>query len=441
MMNTANSWVFRQVKVMFFRFILIAGLIQLLFASEDVIAQNRKIAIFGSSVANGSGDTTDAGGYAGLIGKLLEKKDWQVVNVSRGGDNTTKILPRFDSQLLPEKPKYVILGLSLGNEGIATTDLLARNRSFEKFRSGLFHLVQLCRNNGMYPVVVNCYARGDFQPEQYAAVKKMNLIINTWDVPSINVLGPIDNGKGNWLEGYYHDKSHPDYKGHQEMFFAFVPSLFEAIEAGKTVPYKIRSSGYLTVSQTASARPLRFTPDNPIHSFSVSFLVKTKGNGTIAAIRGEKASGIEIGNGKLIYHAMNSQIICNDTTGENKGWQYVVVTHQHATGQTAFYINGKLAGTVIEIIDFKEFVLGGSGEIPPNAAPDVACYKDLLIYRSNLNCDEVRALYDDQLLQSSLEIYAPLNDRDFSAGMPVANYAQSLSKLIIDGDSLKADGQ
>ena len=208
------------------RNLLLAAIFLFLLAHVPVTAQNRKIAIFGSSVAKGSGDTTGVGGYAGLIKEMLEKRGWQVVNVSRGGDNTTKIMPRFEAELLPQKPKYVILGLSLGNEGIATSNELAMKRNFEKYRNGMLRLVQLCRENGMYPIVVNCYTRNDFQSKHYAAIKKMNLIINTWDVPSINVLGAIDNGKGNWLEGFYHDNAHPDFKGHKEMFYALVPSLF-----------------------------------------------------------------------------------------------------------------------------------------------------------------------------------------------------------------------
>jgi len=418
----------RMRKVLIFITILSLSL------SCSVAAQNRKIAIFGSSVANGSGDTTGAGGYAGLIEALLEKKGWEVVNISRGGDNTTKILPRFELQLLPEKPKYVIIGLSLGNEGIATNDELARSRSFEKYRSGMLRLIQLCRQNNMYPVVVNCYSRMDFGEEQFEAIKQMNLIVNTWEVPSINVLGPIDNGKGNWLEGYYHDKAHPDYKGHQEMFYAFVPDLFDAIEAGKTQPFRIRGRDCLKVCRSSSTSPLTYTPAYPVHSFSLSFLAKTAGEGTLAVINGGAYSSIQIKNGKLIYHSEQNRIIACDTTGENKGWQYITLTHQYASGLTSFYINGKLAGTLNETIGLIDFVLGGPGKSKAIEAPAETCYKDLLIYRSVLNSDEVKALYNDQLLQSSLEVYAPLNDKEFRVGTCAANYAQSLSELIIGCD-------
>ena len=49
------------------------------------------------------------------------------------------------------------------------------------------------------------------------------------------------------------------------------------------------------------------------------------------------------------------------------------------------------------------------------------------LYRSALNDDEVTALQSGTLLQSSLEIYAPLSDATFASGAPVENRAQSLT--------------
>ena len=50
----------------------------------------RRIAIFGSSVASGTGDESGRSGYAGLLRDLLQPRGWEVVNQSRGGDNTAE---------------------------------------------------------------------------------------------------------------------------------------------------------------------------------------------------------------------------------------------------------------------------------------------------------------------------------------------------------------
>jgi len=405
-------------------------------------AGNRKIAVFGSSVAKGSGDTTLAGGYAGLIRNMLEKRGWTVVNVSKGGDNTVKIMPRFETQLLPEKPAFVIIGLSLGNEGIAVSSEVTRNRIFEQFRCNMVHLIRLCREKGMYPVIVNCYARNDFQQEQYAAVKKMNLIMDTWDVPCMNSLGAIDNGKGNWADGYWHDKSHPNEKGHREIFYSFVPGLFDAILAGKKVPEKIRSNNYLSVFPDSGDEPLVYTPADTIHSFAVSFLVNPQGEGTVAGILDENSSAsLVVRDGKISYSHNGKTVQGDELSDENKGWQYIVLTHQFASGSTSLYTNGRLAGTLNESIGLKEFILGGKGHAGEGPATVQAGFKDLLIYRSALNTDEVTALYADQLLPASLEIYAPLNDPEFRKGTLVNNLAQSMSELHVLGKHLVSSAE
>jgi hypothetical protein len=55
--------------------------------------------------------------------------------------------------------------------------------------------------------------------------------------------------------------------------------------------------------------------------------------------------------------------------------------------------------------------------------------RDVLIYRSALNSDEAAALWKGALPQASLEVYAPLAERQFGKGLPVENRAQSLSEL------------
>src|SRR6476660_9125399 len=95
--------------------------------SENAEAAAHRIAVFGSSVANGTGDELGKEGYTGRLRALLAARGWEVLNQSRGGDNTKTMAPRFAPEgepqpnvryLLPVHPNYVLLGLSLGNEGI-----------------------------------------------------------------------------------------------------------------------------------------------------------------------------------------------------------------------------------------------------------------------------------------------------------------------------------
>ena len=62
----------------------------------------RRIAVFGSSVANGTGDEFSKEGYTGLLRELLSARGWEVLNQSRGGDTTKTMAPRFAPQGTPD---------------------------------------------------------------------------------------------------------------------------------------------------------------------------------------------------------------------------------------------------------------------------------------------------------------------------------------------------
>src|ERR1043165_5435740 len=86
-----------------------------------------RIAVFGSSVANGRGDEFARDGYTGLLRVMMAQRGWEVLNQSRGGDNTKTLMARFAPAGAPDpktryltavSPSYVVIGLSFGNENL-----------------------------------------------------------------------------------------------------------------------------------------------------------------------------------------------------------------------------------------------------------------------------------------------------------------------------------
>ena len=457
----------------------------LLFATIGLVAQQgadtggrqRRIAFFGSSVPNGTGDETGHGGYTGRMRTLLEQRGWEVLNRSRGGDNTVTIAPRFEPEGAPDPdtrylttvdPGYAVLALSLGNEGImecapgetrrctATQD--EADRIYEQYASGLWTLVERTRAQGIVPIVALCYTRSDFNEREYAYTRRMNLLINSWDVPSVNLLGAIDDGSGRWATGFVADALHPNAAGHTEMAHAFVPSLFDALAAGKPRPVTSTDPGFIRVRGGAAA-PLSFSPHETMRSFAVSFLVRASGDGTVAAVAGQTLdyavaqreygrrrqlidvytlapSGqthtrIEVIDGRLTYAGSSGERVASTANATDGGWHHVVLSHYVARGETLLFVDGELAGSVAERLQPDRFVLGGAG-VAGVAAPDQVDYQDWMIHRAGLNADEAQALHAGTLLQASLELYAPLRDSTGSARVAVENLAQSLSVVEVD---------
>jgi lysophospholipase L1-like esterase len=264
---------------------------------------DKKLAVIGSSVprgygayttgtylgpdldGNGSPDTFALRGYAGLIKSYVEAQGWTFENLSVGGDSTSDVLARIGADLVPQNPEVVLIGLSMGNEGLTFSN--DPQSVLESFETGMLQIIQDARDEGYYPVVGLVYPNRLYDLEKYDYVKRMNLIMNTWDVPSINLLGAIDNGSGRWAEGFVFDDGHPNVPGHEEMYHAVVPSLFDAIDQGKTaVPTYPSSNAFLRLTQDAAqAAPLTYTPAETLRAFTNSFKVRSGVQGTVAAVR------------------------------------------------------------------------------------------------------------------------------------------------------------
>ena len=222
----------------------IAGLLQVSGYSQTT--RPRRIAGFGSSVAFGTGDEYGKEGYTGLLRAMLAPKGWEVLNQSRGGDTTKLLATRWEPEgtpdsrtryLLPVNPSYVIIGLSLANEGIFEARTKAeKDAVFEQYADGIRGFIAKARRQNMVPIVTLCYPRSVYTPVEYEYIRRMNILENSWDAPTVNFLGALDDGNGRWARGFMFNDKHPNASGHQELALTFVPTLFEALEKCKPTP-------------------------------------------------------------------------------------------------------------------------------------------------------------------------------------------------------------
>lgn len=410
-------------------------------------ASNVSIVVFGSSVAQGVGSSSPVmtngsyvNGYAGLMTAFLAGKGITVTNASLPGDTSYGAVTRFPTAVIPLAPNNVFIGYSLGNDGLdGSTNPAA---TVANFLANLTNVVTQCRSHGFYPVIGSVYAKNDYTLVEYGYLKAAHLAINSWNVPSLNFLGSIDDGTGHWVNGYYFDALHPDDAGHQEMFYTFVPTLFDSIAAGKTnSPGFASPTQFARLTQNAGVTaPITFTPSNTMHSFTVSFRVRSAYNGTVAAIRtGTNYATLQILAGQLVYVSTNGLKISLASSVTNGDWHDVALSYRYSLQQTALIVDGTLAGTLKERYVPDQFTLGGpSGASGQPAAPSVADFKNWCVYRSAWSTNEAIAQMQGNLQQSSMEICAALDDASFAPGIPATNRAQSLSVAIVNTTNLTA---
>lgn len=401
----------------------------LLGLASPVLAQPVHVTFFGSSVCYGTGAEKNHG-YAWQFfhSGAIDTTRYQYFNASTGGDNTLKVEKedRLSKKLYPTDPDIVVLGLSLGNEGILTPkDDNGREQILEQYRSRLLALADSLHSLNIKPIIVNCYANNNFGAAHYEATQRMNRLINTWPYPSVNVLGTVDDLTGKWVEGYWTDALHPNTAGHREMAYALVPSLFEAIRRGKKTPAYDWNKSYVTLTNKDKVeQPLRLDLTSTLHSFTLSFRFKEAAEGTLAGfVANGQPQAVDIAGSVIRYKNISKSIMIAPQT-----WTHVVLSHSYTNQKTSLFVNGELIGSVAEQIAPTQVFFGGT-------TPTIEL-KDIALHRAALNESEALDLFNKKFIQSSLEFYNPLTRA--TMGDELGNYAQSLSSFKIDkGVALK----
>ncbi len=381
-----------------------------------------KIAIIGSSVANGGG-TKDGNGWANMLGKILKQRNWEYVNKSINGNNTRDVLSRLDTDLFPEKPDVAIIGLSLGNEGI-------RNGpgAYFMFRRNIKKIIQLLRKHGIVPMVTNCYPHKKYNAVNYAYVKKFNEELDRWPVISFDFMGSIDDGTGKWIEGYSTDDAHPNNKGHKEMLLSIPPRVFDNYMEGCLSSINPVNTWFNFEAKQKNKPAMKFVPRYFMGSFSFAFDVKfsqiPSPNSIIAAVNENK---IKVSpNNTLIYVSdKNVQIDSNIKIETNKLY-HIALTHRKALKKTTLYVNDNSVSTNGGKIKPKIFTLGGG--VDGNGCKSQ--FRNITVYRSSKRADQIKRLFNGIIGYSSLTIFSPLNDGVIEAGLEANNLAPDECRFV-----------
>lgn len=411
---------FDNMKNLLLRIVVLLGISGVAFGQPKATTN---VTFFGSSVCFGTGAEKNHG-YAWQFfhNGAIDTTQFKYFNASTGGDNTMKVEKedRLNKKLYPTKPNIVVLGLSLGNEGILTPkDDNGREQILEQYRSRLLALADSLNSLGIQPVIVNCYANNNFGATHYEATQRMNRFINTWPYPSVNVLGTVDDLTGKWVAGYWNDALHPNIAGHREMSYAIVPSLLEAIRLGKKTPAYEWKPGYtILINKDKIETPLLLDLTGTLHSFTLSFRFKAAENGSIAGfITDSLRRKIDIGGQEVRY-----QDLVKTYPNDAQIWTHVVLSHSYINQKTSLFVNGELVGSVAEQLAPTQVFFGGTTQ--------QIDLKDIALHRAALNESEALDLFNKKFIQSSLEFYNPLTQ--VPPGNELSNYAQSLSAVKID---------
>ena len=176
------------------------------------------------------------------------------------------------------------------------------------------------------------------------------------------------------------------------MMHTIVPSLFDALAAGKQLPTRQTGEGM----NLENNQKIVITPEDEVHSFTLAFRVKN-----ISAL-----------NMAWTLNAGTAPQVSSAITDAN--WHTVVISHYYAAGKTYVYIDG-VAGNAVD----------GKMLLDKVELSGLCSISDLHFWRAGMNADEVAAFVAGKMLCSSLELYCPLNNGNTD------NLAQSTNTITV----------
>lgn len=381
------------------------------------------ITVMGSSVANGEGADSDDNntkmGYAYRYNRLLgeryengqSKNPFHLSNISVNGNNSVDLLNRFND-LEKESGKWVIYGISLGNEGIhGASD---QQSVYDQWVNNMKTLIDKARALGKDVIVMNNYTRGDFVESDYQYVKKINEVISRWDVPSVNLLGAIDNGRGNWADGYQNgdDIYHPNTDGHNEFFYAMVPSMMDAMLEGKGLTMtRTTDTSYSLPGKTT----IEFTPDGTVHSFTLAVSAKAKDGDIIATLpvsSNETPVTVQRSNGNVVAFLPDNTTLSVASSG---AMDNIELSQNYSCKIISLTVNGKsVMETDFTPVSPVEVIIGNSN------SENSITLGEIMFYRSSMHTSSPFT-QDGMLDKSSLEVYAVAGDDMQNEAMSTVN--------------------
>ncbi len=403
------------MKVITLTSVFIMFLCAMLSASET---KTKKIIVFGSSVASGWISSLNEqydmqNGWAYRLERFLKDKDYQVINKSIPGDNTDSALKRFEEAVIQEKPDILIISLSLSNEGLGTKP---EKEVIDSFINNLNKMIAKAEEKQIKVIIGSCYANNEYSKEDFEAIKKTNIQIQSLRKPVINLLGNFSDINGHFPENHSFDGLHPDNFGHEEMFFGIVPGLFDQTLNHKTNVDHFISADFEKIDQN---KPLFYVPESIMHSFCLQ--LKTQKIKQLKFTMTHSTGELEV-----TIDPKNLTVQNVDEQGK-KEISTIAIKSKNSTNSITYnysYANQKFQ------IYMNDAVLT---EIPFQAEPLMLSLstektymaKDLLLYRTSLLPYEIQLLNNNQLYNAGLDIYLKnLSDQE--------QYALSNSKLIIN---------
>jgi lysophospholipase L1-like esterase len=377
----------------------------------------KKIVCLGSSVMLGFGlATPTTQSYPALT--LAEMSGWTLKNMSISGNTSAQVVARFHTEVMPENPDIIWIGISPNNEGLdnATTDALAFSAIYN-FEKGVETIVRLCEQNQIPYIISGLYPKGTYTPLTYKYLKRFNIALQKkYGTRYINWLGTLDDGTGKFKSTLVQaDTVHPNADGALNMFKCIPKALFEFLKPmNRSGGYK-KANGIILGSDTTTAQPLAMYNSGVVRNNSFTIRTEFKGNvatdNVLIYVNGTSGTKLitVVKNSSGNFEVRNNgvSIMTTTTAVPSIGYNIITLTFDKVLNIFYLWLNGiQIGSSTTTTFFFAYFAIGG-GDTPANNAVGVE-FRNVGYWINNFTSDEVVADANGELLEGSLCLFNSL---------------------------------
>lgn len=390
-------------------------------------ARARRVVVIGSSTAAGAGAPSIAKSWVGRLTNAVSGKGFAVVNVSISGTKTADSLDRFDRNVLPLSPDFVVLATSIMNES-GFSDFPSLRRTYVQNTRRLITRVQ---EIGAIPVLTTPYPSNGLNPALRQQMLEISREFEAEGVTVWDFWNAEDDGTGRWLPGLSSDGIHVGDTGHLNLFETIPLGFFDyALNANRPLPPRQGFGSWGADGGEGNKSAISVSPASPAPSWSAAFWTSAGGEDqekTLLEIAGPEVRVRRMG--MQFELLMGDQVVVAGAASERGGFQHLCLTYQKLTGSMTLYVNGVAAGSanVGDMESARLFTLGTAGERPGIQGDSVAQW---LIYRTPLCAEDVQELAAGRVPVKSMEAHLPLNQ---SPARRNQNAAPTAVEILIGG--------
>ena len=191
-----------------------------------------KVVVVGSSVAAGLGsavsDPNKGWGGPQLLGAALSSNyGLSLVNVAVSGTNVNTTMAYLEDALTVHKPRVVIFGLSLANEGLRDDEERSQAvATAQHYMAGLLTLAQTAELANATVVIGGVYPHDSYTVEQVEVLSETDATLKAWPYEYLDFLSATSDGNGDWKSELRQNNGHPNDAGHLAMYNAIDLAYF-----------------------------------------------------------------------------------------------------------------------------------------------------------------------------------------------------------------------